>query len=164
MKKFESILIFKYYILIAIVFNFLNLFINNLKNRCSFAGKYKKIKGDNNQPKFLENINSYKNHEYLYYNDKYKKIENGKVLLKSFFKNDYFVKHKNSSSICKKLYLSKDISLAKCTGCAKKKFNKYNVQYKSFHNYYKIDNQYYYENTYFFDDGKISSALYKKYN
>jgi hypothetical protein len=124
-------------------------------------GKFVRIYGDSNQPKYIDHIPDGRSSIYIYYDDNHNIVDEGKGT-PSLIMQECLATHKNSSSICKKLYLSNDISISECSGYAKKKFHKSNISYKSFHNYYKFGDSVYYENKYFFEDGEISFAMYKK--
>jgi hypothetical protein len=138
------------------------LYVKNIYfNTSGIEGQYVRIYGDSNQPKYLDNIKHGRMNTYIYYDDNHTIIDEG-TANPSLFKKEHSATHTNSSSVCKKLYLSNDKTVSECTGYAAKKFNKNNVNYKSFHNYYRVGNAVYYENTYFYDDGDISFAIYKK--
>jgi hypothetical protein len=161
MKKSFSNTFYVFFILSILIF-LLFFYIKYIYlNRCGIEGKYVRVGGDINQPKYVENIKDGRSHKFIYYDDNNNIIDNG-TGASSLFKREYLATHKNSSSICKKLYLSNDASVSECTGYATKKFNKSNVRYKSFHKYYRVDNKIYYENIYFYDDGDISFAIYKQ--
>jgi len=150
------------FLILVILAYLVYLYINHAqKNKYSVEGKYTRVYGDNHQPKYLDSIKNGGSYNYIYYDDNKNIIDNG-IEESSLFKKESSVTHTNSLSICKKMYSFNDYSIGKCIGYATKKFNKHNVKYQSFHNYYSIDNDIYYENTYFFDDGDISFAIYKR--
>ena len=126
-------------------------------------GKYVRIQGDTNQPKYLENTKDGRNEKFVYYDDNHQVVSNG-VGIPSFFNNASIAIHDTSESKCVKIAKTDSQSMNRCVGYAAKKFNKVNVKYTSHHNYYKVNGKIYYQDTYFFDDGTISQAIYEKIN
>lgn len=149
---------FYIFFIMAVLFYLIYSFLIN--GGGGIEGQYIRVSGDINQPKYMDNIKNGRSNTYIYYDDHHKIIDNGS---ETSFLLKRLSTHTNSSSICTKLHSFDDHHSGSCSGYAIKKFNKNNIRYKSFHNYYRIGDVVYYENAYFFEDGDISFAIYKKY-
>ena len=135
-------------VILYFICNYTNYNItNNYK-----AGLYVRVYGDINQPKYMERYGSI-----IKYYDDNKNITHSGIKTCSFLSNKCIYKHdiKKSISIF-------DLNLCRGTGFAEEKHGRYNVKYESFHKYYDIEKLQYYNNTYHFNNGDISSAVYKK--
>src|SRR5688572_27944093 len=122
-----------------------------------YAGFYKRIEGDNDQPKYKL--------IYIDNNDiaTTKCFDDNFNLTAEYTTRDYMSKHHCVSSSLtgseSKLILSNNKRLTKRKGYGSK-FGKQTMKYNSLHEYTKNENQITYKNNYKFENGDISKAVY----
>ena len=127
----------------------------------SDRGMYVRISGDVAQPAYIKIEKDNNNNPIgnIYYNEKHEIIDSAFIKKKDHV-SEYT--RRSSKSNCKRLVSNSNHTYSECVGYGENKFGRRDVKYTSFHTRSMVDGVVYYTNLYVFDNGDVSTAVYKQ--